>query len=937
MRDLNEKEKDLLFRIEDKPDLQPHFFRKAKGLHWFDPLCKKGFFSPEKNPKPIPSKEEGYVNIPAWPAVEYLVATSSELSVPGNKGYADKFLKIIWEVTDHSKRNKYGNFHTWRHFATIMSYLPADIINENNMELVAYWLDDPYDGLGLVAQEIGENWLPKLLAGDESSASLALKLLDKLFSVHFDKVTSGSNDRKKTQLRFDSCYADKIVEMVARPSGKRLGIKAVKILESKLVNVLEELKNDSWSSFWRRTIEEYEQNQSSDDAEDILIAAYLRCLLGAIESDPGSSKEYLKQLLDNRYQTLRRLAIHTISQNFDRLDDLTQYIIVEKNFSENLRHEIWNFLNRNYPDFQDDYKKAVLEIIETLKIHNDDGSVEKRRTAYSPSVWLSAIKDKDERADSLYQGYVKITGAKPERPDFSSHISARYEAGHKSPIPFDHLLSMEITKMIETINDYKDAGHFGEPSIEGLAEVFKEVVKSRAPEISLELDRFLSVDLVYISEVVEAFHELWNEKKAINWKDIWPHLLEYCEKLISDEKFWSKEKSQRMGDFLENRNWIVCTIARLIEDGTKSDDHAFEPDLLPKTKGILTSLLEKQKGKEFRQEYDAVSVAINSARGCCIKAMVNHTLRACRLMEKSHGGHLEVWQEYEPIYNAELKGNELGKYEFATLVPYYLPNFRYMSKEWVLANLPKIFDQSDHQKWLCAMQGYSFVSPVYREIYKHLMRNGDFVKALDNENFEESVQEKIIQNIVVSYINDYESLTDKDNLISVLLERKDYEELSHLIWFVWTEREKKQLDLSVKVFELWPKLLQIIDFKTKTGRKLASSLCHWAAFIDEITDVNRDWLLRIAPHAQEMNKSHYLLKDLARISLSQPLEVQKIWLKMLDNYSPDYYEESIKQILANLIAEGSEGKRKAKEIVDAYIRHGTERPRKWLMEITQQG
>ena len=44
MRELNAREKDLLHRIDKKPELQPFFFRKAKGLHWFDPLCERGYF-----------------------------------------------------------------------------------------------------------------------------------------------------------------------------------------------------------------------------------------------------------------------------------------------------------------------------------------------------------------------------------------------------------------------------------------------------------------------------------------------------------------------------------------------------------------------------------------------------------------------------------------------------------------------------------------------------------------------------------------------------------------------------------------------------------------------------------------------------------------------------------------------------------------------------
>jgi hypothetical protein len=38
-------------------------------------------------------------------------------------------------------------------------------------------------------------------------------------------------------------------------------------------------------------------------------------------------------------------------------------------------------------------------------------------------------------------------------------------------------------------------------------------------------------------------------------------------------------------------------------------------------------------------------------------------------------------------------------------------------------------------------------------------------------------------------------------------------------------------------------------------------------------------------------------------------------------------------MLRNLIALRREGERKVKEVVDAYLRHGIERPRIWLGEL----
>jgi len=935
MRELNAKEKDLLDRIENNPDLQPFFFRKAKGLHWFDSLYEKGFFSPKKNPRPVPSKEEGYVSIPTWPAAEYLVAASPQLSAPEYEEYALKFLEIIRHVTKYAKCNQYGNYHTWWQFSKIIGHLPAHLITTDDLDLIDYWFDDPYER-GITVEELSKNWLQRLLLGDEHSIVLALTLIDKIFSVRFAKEMTEPYERKKALLRFDSWHAKKTVENVALLSGKRVGIRAPRIFESKLVAVLDELKNDSWSSIWRSAIEEHEQNHGADDCEDILIAACRDCLLGLVEHNQGSSAEYLRQLIDSQYQTLRRLAIYVIDQEFEKFYSLTDCVIVVQNFSANLRHELWNFLNHNYARFQDAQKKKTMEIIEALNVHDDDGRVEEGPTAYIRSAWLSAIKDADQETKHAYQQYVEITNTEPSHPDFSSYTSVGW-GGRESPYPADELLALSTDELMEKINSYEDPGVFGRPGIEGLVKTFKEVVKSKANSFYLELEKSLDLDLAYVYEVIEAYRELWHEKSSIQWNDIWPKLLEYCFKVVVDKKFWSEENAKQRSNFVANRHWIVGSIARLIEEGTKSDKHAFDASLLPQAKGLLLILLSNQEGEELKIESDAVFVAINSPRGRCIEALINHSLRSCRLADKEHQEHSGAWQEYEGIYNDELHRSRIGEYEFATLVTNYLPNFLYMSGEWVYKNLDKIFDQSDHQKWLCAMQGYSYVGTVYQDVYRYLKAHGDFIRALEDEKLKDRVQERVIQNIIVSYLNDYETLDDSGSLISVLLKRAKLDELRQLIWFIWTLRDKDNSNLSDKVHELWPRLIQILDVRTREGRKLASSLCHWVAFIDEIDDHNRDWLLRIAPYAEEAYNSSSLLKGLARISRVQPLEAQRIWLSMLTSYSYDYPEESIREIFVNLVEAGPAGIRKAKEIVDAYISHGIERPSIWLREIMAKG
>ncbi len=110
----------------------------------------------------------------------------------------------------------------------------------------------------------------------------------------------------------------------------------------------------------------------------------------------------------------------------------------------------------------------------------------------------------------------------------------------------------------------------------------------------------------------------------------------------------------KRSSFVANRHWIVGEIGELIEAGTKSDEHSFGEKFLELAEEVILILLKNEKGKEFKLDSDAVIVAINSPRGSCIEALINLSLRSCRLADKQCGNHAAIWAHFQPIYDAEL-------------------------------------------------------------------------------------------------------------------------------------------------------------------------------------------------------------------------------------------------------------------------------------------
>ena len=207
-----------------------------------------------------------------------------ELSAPENEEYAVKFIELIRTITLHAKAENYSNHRTWWQLAKIIRNIPVHLIKVKDIELIDYWLDDPY-GSGLVAEEVGEKWLPDLLERPDAHChKIALCLLDCLYKVNFAEEKTGDYKRKEPLLRYDSYHAEKISKKnVTKLSGWKLGLPAVEIFQSRLVSILNESNNDSWSSIWRKAIEEHDQNGSLDDVDDLIVAAYRDCLSGFVD------------------------------------------------------------------------------------------------------------------------------------------------------------------------------------------------------------------------------------------------------------------------------------------------------------------------------------------------------------------------------------------------------------------------------------------------------------------------------------------------------------------------------------------------------------------------------------------------------------------------------------------------------------------------------
>ena len=924
--ELSVEEQDLLKRIENKPELQPLFFRKAKGKKWFGAFYKAGYFDAQKVPRPAPAEQEGYVTIPDWEVTDYLLNTTTELV--DDSEYLQRLLEIIAGATDYAREHDFGNHRVWWKFSQIVSQIPSESISLEFLASVDYWLDDKYE-TSLVAKQIGMTWLVKLLEEEEShSLELATKLLEILYKVRFgdQQISYGI---QKAALRFNQYNTEEITNRIALLSGRKLGKQAVLIFHSKLVETVEVVAINTPSVYWQPAIEEHEQNRHRDDLENILVKGYRDCLNGYIEQRPEEACDYVGEMLQSPRDVVQRLAIHCITERFTICNRYTRQLLTSSFLNWEYRYEFWHFVNRRYSQFDQADKDKVIDL---MKGYDENNQSSEESTAYQQAGLLAAIKSFGEREKNLYNATVTLAKSEPDHPDFAIYMTSG-SLEPKSPYSVDELRALPIEKLTRILADHPNGDFEQEEQLAGLAATLKQLIKEAPLRFCFSLSEFIRLDGDYICSVIDTYTELWNEKANLPWDEIWSCLLNFCRTIVNSDKFWSEENSHPPSSFVANRKRIIRAIGRLLEDGAKSDAHAFHQNYHGEVESLLAFLLQEQKGEIFTEATDAVFVAINSPRGICLEALINLTLRSCRLSDREKKEHVQAWEHFQHFYETELERDETGEYEFLTLVTYYMPNFCYMSFTWVKNNLERIFDQTKDLKWLCAIQGYAYSNPIW-EVYRYLSEHGDLLKALDHKGAKDLVKERVIQQGILAYFNGTETLTDENSLVRTVFDRNNINELNQLIWYLRIIQEEDNSEQRRKVYELWSLLMDMVDTSTDDGRKLASALCSLVIFVDFLTDKTKSWLLQIAPYAEEAHHSYLLLEGLARLSKEQPFEANDIWLKMLERSSEHYPEEAIQQILKNLIACGSEGERLARNTVSKYIEKGIEGPHKLLMQLS---
>ena len=925
----------ILDLIQEKHYYENYFFKKVITLHWFDILKSRGYFKPNPNTQPQET-EKNYFRIPKWNVLPYLERVSKQVNIKGNERYINELLEIIREVSEY--RNSEGqpidNYHTWHSFVKILSSLPNNKIPDEIIELISTWLSSRFDTT-LPGVEIIRKLLPKFLTSHPEDIKKAEKFIGYITST---KPLIGKEEQK-VELSVDPYFLKEGFKKYSEDIGKKCSEKVIKDLEEKIKKILTREEEGTYHSF-------YEELDYLDEPLDILTFILKRILIAKAKSDINTAQEIIKGFFKNEYLYFPKMALYVIGNVLDKYGEF---------FWEILDSDVDNIIFKNSSAFGDELK----HILENLK----------ELTAEQREILKAKIKDSAKSEDfqenqELYlalhkQRFYKALSYGPffsrlhtKMKDITKYdVELRSTMGKvevssgwgESPLTKEKILQMSNKELAEFLSTFKTTDYWKGPSVNGLSNILKEVVKENPEKFVNDLNPFLKTGYLYVSDILLGIQETWKNNKILDWGK----LFEFIRQYITPEDFWNDTYKVKDDVRKANRFWVLGEIGELIKKGTISDSRSFPAKHYPEVQKILFQIIDKMlTDKEELSESqttrkDFLTYALNSPFGKITEALFALAYRIKKFEKETQHKQSVSWEvnikdEYELLLENEINESyvRLGQY----LRTFYL----LLDKEWTEKQVNRISNKKE-QLWEAFMQGYlNSNNRISKKVYK-LMRP-HYVKAIEYQFKEEHLSKRVVDHICLLYLQGIEKIDDENGLFRKILNKWDLFQIREAIGWFWMQRDfimepikdEKQIeeiDRMKKMREL------IIDFwrwiyqskykeeglLNEEDKEILSELSKLAVFLEKIDAENYGWLSLSALYIHVDFNAPFFLKYLNGLKDKDKdagKYVGEIFLNILRNSTPDYDQKDIRSIVEYLC--DSDFREYAKKICDIYGKRGYE-------------
>ena len=909
MTPLTGREQAFIEKMKKSEELARHGFtllsKRQDFVRFFDKLYEAGLFDGERNPAPIPAQEEGYVRVPYWGALDYLVAVAKLSGEQNDLPLADKVMSVVrtvsrWRGGDGESR---ANHNTSRKFTEILGLVPTASVTTDDIDMIPMWLNDRFDRM-LVSSTLDEKVLPRFLA------STALEDWDKAVAI-FHHCTAvewthkeGLDDQSPSTV-VEEYWLQRLISNHANELGAKRGTKAAPLLTDRVREVFASDLHREHSSIYRAAIEDHHQNHAFRSAENNMVVALRDVLLGWAPHDMTAAKEFVRTLLADDSQILRRIGIYVLGNQWAGMKELYLPFLKTNAFAEGHLHELYVLLSERFAEFTDAEKEATVHAVSDLPapaVARDSELALKRQQ----QRWLTAITGKGYAlADSLLADLSAdpSVGPSPPNPDFTSFRSSWSGPG-ASPYSVAELIGYASTGVLsDRLNAFQERDRWQGPTLDGLVSALQDAART-APEVFAEvLSNLLNAKPRFQNSVIMGLQQAWDAKEPkaqVEWNLVWERMVSFSEKLLADT---------HAGEDAEgHHDWVLAAIANCLRAGVQDDSHAYPEELLPRAQALIALLLRNAPAATDPSN-DPMTASINTPKGRAVEALFSHALRTCRVNDKKEQGHKEAWQAVQPLFDAELNACRDGNFEFSTLCAGYLAQLEYLSAEWTTANIKQIFPPDFPANEKCAIAGLAYAS-FTKGVYDNLLKVGVVERALRYELPGRETRAKLLERIAAAYVWGLETLDSPR--FKYLFTNAPSKDLEQVAWVLATIRgtpltsEQKE-----RVLQFWERCIVWSRTTASPPTRLMSSLSALTFSLESADGRERGLLLSVAPYVHVGHNAYQFHEQLLRLAEVSPDGVITVMEAMVAANVPDFdYEDHLAKLLRLLVK-----KRKKIEVV----------------------
>ena len=694
--------------------------------------------------------------------------------------------------------------------------------------------------------------------------------------------------------------------------------------------------SDGHSWVWRPAIEDHPQNADRDVRCTLVTAVRDAAVRLARVSD--ENLQDVVQMLESKTVLHRRIALHVLAVVPDGAE-LAAERITDRNIFDDyrLKHEYAELLRSRFGEAPPEVQRTFLDWV---LAGPDLGDYQPEdETAYA-EFWmrdrLSFVGDHLSGDDAArYRELVSKRG-EVDHPDFVAWSESW--SGPTTPLTTEEMNALSPVEVIEYLADWRPGAGAGRgfgPSMEGLGRSFSEAVSERAADFAAVANRIATLDPTYVRHFMSGLEAAVKTGASISWDQPMSLMTSVLEHPLDNH--------EERPDFDRDAGWRWTRgqVVSLIQEGVADRDNGISFELREAVWDVLepnTRDPHPSPGDETSDSMDPLTRSINTNRGKAMHAVMAYALWCARELDaqgEDMSAGFDLMPEVRAVLEERLDPDTDPSLAVRAVYGKWLPWIILIDERWASANISRILPPTPQLEslrdaawgtYICWCPPFDTVYGVLGDEYKAAVERVPTGATVGFAN-DERADAKLGEHLVTFY---WRGLL-QPSLLERWFELADDELAGDVMEYLGRALRNTPDDIKAPVRdrfqELWDSRLAVIasDPESHENEAHAFALTFASAkFDDEWSLAGLDATLRPGDRRWF---GHDVIRRLAEIATTKPVEATRLTLKMLEDAASEWdhhrWRGQVQEVLtATSDAVDQETRNNCAAIIDHYIKHG---------------